>query len=131
MADRFIEVDVDFDLKIDPEDLIGEVNRAAGLGLYLASEHVLTTAAPRTPWQSGDLQRSGDPKERPGSIAVDEGKLKAALGYDIVYAARQHEELEWQHPIQGEPKWLERTIRDEADNVRAVIAKQIRKALRS
>jgi hypothetical protein len=131
MGDRFIEVDVKLDLKINPEALVAETNHAAGRGLYLAAEHVLTEAAPRTPWQTGDLQRSGDPRERPGSVAVDEGKLEAALGYDIVYAKRQHEELGWDHPLQGEPKWLERTLRDEAENVKLIIAKQLRRALRS
>lgn len=131
MADWFIDIDVKLDLHIDPDALIAEVNQAAGRGLYLAAEHVLTTAAPRTPWESGDLQRSGDPKERPGSVAVDHGRLQAALGYDIPYAARQHEELDWNHPIMGEPKWLEKTLRDEADNVKAIVAKQIRRALRS
>ncbi|MEU6783388.1 hypothetical protein ABZ912_29690 [Nonomuraea angiospora] len=125
-----IKVDVRLDLHLGPDVIEHELNEAAARGVYLASEHVLTEAAPRTPWRTGDLQRSGDPRERPGSIAVDEGKLKAALGYDIVYAARQHEEITWEHPIQGEPKWLEKTLYAEAETVRAIIGTQIERALR-
>ncbi|MEQ4717915.1 hypothetical protein [Nonomuraea sp. B19D2] len=125
-----IKVDVRLDLHLGPDIIEHELNEAAARGVYLASEHVLTEAAPRTPWRTGDLQRSGDPRERPGSIAVDEGKLKAALGYDIVYAARQHEEITWEHPIQGEPKWLEKTLYAEAETVRAIIGTQIERALR-
>ncbi|TMR99513.1 hypothetical protein [Nonomuraea basaltis] len=125
-----VKIDVRLDLKLGPDIIEHELNEAAARGVYLASEHVLTEAASRTPWRTGDLQRSGDPRERPGSIAVDEGQLKAALGYDIAYAARQHEELQWDHPIQGEPKWLEKTLRAEADTVHQIIGTQLERAMR-
>ncbi|WP_378786601.1 hypothetical protein ACFMQL_20550 [Nonomuraea fastidiosa] len=124
------DVDVRLDLKLGPDIIETELNEAASRGLYLAAEHVLTEAGPRTPWRTGDLERSGDPAERPGAVAVDSGKLRAALGYDIVYAARQHEELEWQHRIRGEPKWLEKTLHAEADTIHKIIGTQIERALR-
>src|SRR5690606_4300914 len=115
---------------INVDQLVAETERAVGRGLYKASEHVLTTAGPKVPFQSGDLERSGDPGKRPGSIAVDEGNLRAAIGYDMPYAVIQHESLDFNHPIRGEAKWLEKTLRQEAENVRLIVAKEIRKALR-
>ncbi|TYB71450.1 hypothetical protein FXF51_02060 [Nonomuraea sp. PA05] len=119
------------DLHVTPEQLAGEIGRAAAKGLYLACEHVLTTASPRVPYQSGDLERSGDPTSRPGSIAVDNGKLEGMIGYDTPYAVAQHEELDWDHPLRGEPKWLELTLYEEMATVRRIVATQIRRALRS
>jgi hypothetical protein len=123
-------MDVDLRMHINVDQLVAEAQQAASSGLYKASEHVLTSASPKVPWQSGDLERSGDPGQRPGAIAVDEGNLRAAIGYDMPYAAVQHESLDYRHPIRGEPKWLETTLREEAENVRLIVAKEIRKALR-
>ncbi|SDL73192.1 hypothetical protein SAMN05421874_12825 [Nonomuraea maritima] len=125
-----IDVDVRLDLKLGPDIIEHELNEAASRGLYLAAEHVLTEAGPRTPWREGHLEKSGDPRERPGAVAVDNGRLEAALGYDIAYAARQHEEMDWQHLIKGEPKWLERTLRAEASTVHKIIGTQLERALR-
>lgn len=92
-------------------------------GLLLAAEHVLTESQAVVPLDEGELQRSG-------TTAVDEGSLKAAIGYDSVYAARQHEELTWRHAPGRQAKFLEQPLNANRGPVARLIAAQIRRALR-
>lgn len=41
-------------------------------------------------------------------------RITAELSFNTVYAARQHEELDWNHPKGGEAKYLQKAIQDNA-----------------
>ncbi|MFP8960035.1 hypothetical protein ACLIYP_05600 [Streptomyces nanhaiensis] len=99
----------------------GEVRQAAGRALYLAAEHVLSVSNDRVPLDEAALQRSG-------TASVDEGSLRAAVAYDTPYAARQHEELTWRHAPGRRAKYLESSLNDSRDEVRRLVAAQIRRA---
>ncbi|WP_188197219.1 hypothetical protein [Nonomuraea sp. SYSU D8015] len=122
MTDRAIDVDVRVDLHVNPDELEGRARRAIETGLQQAAEHVLTMTEPKVPWQTGDLERSG-------SAVVDRSNLEGIISFDQPYAVAQHEQLDWEHPLKGEPKYLETTLYEEAAVVRAMLAKAVRKAL--
>ena len=102
----------------------GQKGRAAAArGLALAMEHLLTESRKQVPIEEATLERSG-------TAAVDEQNLIGAVSYDTVYAVRQHEELAWRHDAGRKAKYLEDPHREEADTMQAIVAAQIRRALR-
>lgn len=56
-------------------------------------------------------------------------KLDVEVSYNAVYAARQHEELDWHHPLGGQAKYLESVILEDAARYPAVIAASQRRAV--
>jgi len=97
--------------------------RGAARGLGLGAEHVRGVSVDRTPLDTAALRDSATTSHDPES-------LTAAVSYDTAYAARQHEELNWQHRTGG-PKFLESALASERDTVARLIQAQIRKALGS
>lgn len=100
-----------------------EIRTAAARGLLLAAEHVLTESQAVVPLDEGYLQSTG-------TASVDESTLTAAVSYDGPYAARQHEELDWRHAPGRQAKYLEGPLNAARAEVAALIAAQIRRALR-
>ena len=103
--------------RIDPAAVIRD---GANRGLLLAAEHVLQVSNTRVPIEEGTLERSG---------ATSIGDLEASTSYSTPYAARQHEELTWQHDKGRRSKFLESASIDEKDTVAAIMAKAARDAL--
>jgi hypothetical protein len=91
-------------------------------GLQLSSEHVLAESRLLVPYEEGELDRSG-------ATSIDEDARIAAISYNQPYAARQHEELTWQHDEGRQAKYLEMPFIREAPVVREIIAAQIRRKL--
>lgn len=102
----------------------GKARRGAVDGLKLGAEHVLGESRKQVPHEEGTLERSG-------VASVDEVTMTAAVSYDTPYAARQHEELTWQHDDGRNAKYLEKPMAAERDTVSALYQAQIRKALES
>ncbi|MDQ0949332.1 hypothetical protein QFZ24_003255 [Streptomyces phaeochromogenes] len=92
-------------------------------GLRIAAEHVLTESRKVVPIEEATLERSG-------VATVDESQLTAAVSYDTPYAIRQHEELNYRHDPGRTAKYLEHPLTEQADNVAAIIAAQLRRSLR-
>lgn len=40
--------------------------------------------------------------------------IEAVVSFNTIYALRQHEELEWDHPLDGQAKYLESVIQERA-----------------
>jgi hypothetical protein len=95
----------------------------AARGLALAMEHLLTESRKQVPIEEATLERSG-------VALVDEQNLVGAVSYDTEYAVRQHEELGWQPDEGRKAKYLEDPHREEASTMQAIVAAQIRRALR-
>jgi hypothetical protein len=89
-------------------------------GLKIAAEHVLQVSRTLVPLEEGTLERSG--------VASAEGYI-AAVSYDTVYAARQHEELTWRHANGRTAKYLEGPLNTERQTVADLIAAELRRAL--
>ncbi|MEV8353195.1 hypothetical protein ACFVTT_33990 [Streptomyces niveus] len=100
-----------------------ELRAAAATGLQLAAEHVLTESTAIVPLDEGALQNSG-------TASVDEASLTAAVSYDTPYAARQHEELDFRHAPGRTAKFLETPLNAARSEVAALVAAQLRRALR-
>jgi hypothetical protein len=56
--------------------------------------------------------------------------MTSAVSYDTPYAVRQHEELSYRHDPGRTAKYLEGPLREEKDTILAIIAAQVRRALR-
>jgi hypothetical protein len=102
------------------ERLDADATAAAEHGLALGAEHVLQASRAVVPLEEGTLERSG--------VASQDG-LTAAVSYDTVYAARQHEELTWRHAEGRTAKYLETPLNAERDTVAEIIAAELRRAL--
>lgn len=106
-----------------PEQITGPIRAGAARGLLLGAELVLDEADRRVPLEQGTLARSG-------TASVDEDDLRAAVSFDTPYAVRQHEDMTLRHPNGRQAKYLETALADTADEVRELIAAQVRRALR-
>lgn len=100
-----------------------EVRQAAGRGLLLGAEHLLAESRKLVPIAEGVLERSG-------AASVDAQLLTAAVSYDTPYAVRVHEDLNARHLPGRTAKYLERPAAEQADTMRALVAAQVRRALR-
>ncbi|MGW4639553.1 hypothetical protein ACWEN6_13545 [Sphaerisporangium sp. NPDC004334] len=110
--------DVELNLHINVATFT-EATRHVYVGaLDAATAHLLTESRARVPVQYGDLYRSG-------AASVDDRLLMGAVSYDQPYAVRQHEELTYHH-TQGEAKYLENALLEEADTLEAIIAAHLR-----
>jgi hypothetical protein len=89
----------------------------------VGGEHLLQVSRERVPIEEATLERSG-------VVSVDESSMTSAVSYDTPYAVRQHEELSYRHDPGRTAKYLERPLREEKDTILAIIAAQVRRALR-
>ncbi|MEU0332232.1 hypothetical protein [Streptomyces sp. NPDC006193] len=100
-----------------------ELRAGAARGVFLAAEHVLGKSNEVVPLDEAALQRSG-------TASVDALSLTAMVSYDTPYAVRQHEELTWRHAPGRTAKYLENSLNAARQEVAALIAAQLRRALR-
>jgi hypothetical protein len=100
-----------------------ELRTAAARGLLLAAEHVLGESQQVVPLDEGPLMQSG-------TASVDESSLTAMVSYDTPYAVPQHERLDFRHAPGRTAKYLEGPLNANRNEVLALIAAQMRRALR-
>lgn len=104
------------------QQVAAAVEAASVRGVNRAAERLKALAVEQTPWQDGDLRGSAQV-----TPAVT-GDVRAIVSFDTPYAVRQHEELGYRHPRGGNPKYLERPLREQAGELRGIIAAEIRRA---
>ena len=104
------------------EKASGAEKKGAARGLMLGAEHVLEEANRLVPIEEGTLLRSG-------TASVDESALRAAVSYDTLYAARQHEDMTYRHDAGRQAKFLEQPLSSERGKVNDLIAREVKKAL--
>jgi hypothetical protein len=117
-------VSIRWDLDWHGERVGAATEEAAFKGLRKAAEHVLQVSRAVVPLEEGTLERSG-------VASADRASLTAAVSYDTVYAARQHEELTWRHAEGRTAKYLEGPLNAERETVGEIVAAEIRRALGS
>lgn len=83
-------------------------------------EAILSDASKTIPYDTGTMDRSG-------FVEVDESTLDMQIGYDVPYAAQQHEDTTIRHPNGRRAKWLELTVAENADRYRAMMEAAIRR----
>lgn len=106
------------------QQLARRVRQAAVRGANRAAERLRALSVAQAPLRDGPLRGSAfvQPAEDHGPI------VQAAVGFDTVYAARQHEETEWKH-TDGKAKFLEDPARENAAELAAIMAAEVRRAL--
>lgn len=110
-------------LRLNTGPVAAELRRAAARGLFLGAEHVLGESSDIVPLDEAALQRSG-------MASVDESSLTAMVSYDTPYAVVQHERLDYRHAPGRTAKYLERPLNAERQQVLALVAAEMRRALR-
>lgn len=105
------------------EAAIRGTRAGARAGLRLGLEHLLQVSRGRVPIEEGTLERSG-------TVTVDEAAGEGAVSYDTPYAARQHEDMTLRHDAGRSAKFLEGPLAEETPTILAIIAAQVRRALR-
>jgi hypothetical protein len=55
--------------------------------------------------------------------------IESSCGFNTVYAARQHEELDWNHESPGQAKYLENTMRERTPKLAPHVAAKMKGAL--
>lgn len=102
------------------DKIAGNVQSAKTAALRQAAEAILNESNARVPVESGALKASGST-----AVSGDE----AAIGYSIVYAARQHEEIGWNHPNGGQAKYLETAFNAKQGDALRIMAQTIKGAI--
>lgn len=110
-------------IRWDGDAALAHIRAAAVRGVRVGGEHLLQVSRERVPIEEATLERSG-------VVSVDESSMTSAVSYDTPYAVRQHEELSYRHDPGRTAKYLEGPLREEKDTILAIIAAQVRRALR-
>lgn len=97
--------------------ILSTAEKAAQEGLRRGMRALLDRARELSPTDTGDSDKSG-------FVRIDD--LTGQAGFTSLVSRLQHENLDWQHPDGGQPKFLE-TAAVEVDVV-AYVAAEIRKA---
>lgn len=100
--------------------LVGQAPAA----LNYAAELLRTWSVEAAPILDGVLR--GSAQVTPATV----GRPIAYVSFDTVYAWRQHEELGWNHPRGGGPKYLEGPLIDRQDELLAAMAARLGEAIR-
>lgn len=79
-------------------------------------EDLLGRAQRLAPVEEGTLRASGEVElERNGD------RVAAVVSFQTVYAARQHEETTWSHPLGGQAKYLSEPLQENAARYRRIL----------
>lgn len=103
-----------------------ELEHAVERAVTKCGEHLLGEAQRNAPVEEGTLRASGDLEIHHAAG----GRIIAEVSFSTAYAARQHEELDWDHPKGGEAKYLERALVENADRYTRIIDAEVARALR-
>lgn len=98
---------------------------AARHGLDVFGEHVIGDAQQLTPRDTGALQGSGTGGE---PAKVEGSTISKEIGFNTEYAAAVHERLDVNHP-QGQAKFLETAMRNNATKFEAFVGAEVKKVL--
>lgn len=104
--------------------LAQRVQQAAVRGANRAAERLRALAVDQAPLRDGPLRGSAFVTE----ASMDAGNVHAEVGFDTVYAARQHEETGWVHK-DGKAKYLSDPLEQNSAELAAIIAAEVRRAL--
>lgn len=116
-----VKVDMNFDRAMFGS---GPGAAAAANGLNIAAERLRALSVAITPIDQGPLSAGTS------VIPATAENLLAKVHNDTVYAARQHEELGWQHFNGRQAKYLENPAEENAQELMAIVAAQIRRSMR-
>lgn len=109
---------------IDGAELERRMRRLTDRAVEIWAETILGDAVVEAPIREGTLRGSGHIEDvsTPTIIARE-------ISFNTPYAARQHEELTWKHPMGGKAKYLEDPLKAHAREGERLVSASIRKGL--
>ena len=102
--------------------------KALAAGVYKEGEEIMTKSKRVVPVDLGTLRASGfvdTPVVRSGVVTVTLGYGGAAKAYALI----QHEAMDYNHPGQGGPKYLERPVNEAESGFGKRVAKEMERRL--
>lgn len=95
---------------------------AAERAVTRVGERILGEAQREAPIEEGTLRASGelDVESAPGEVV-------AVVSFNEVYAARQHEELGYNHPLGGNAKYLEGPVKRNGAALGAALFRELKR----
>lgn len=102
--------------------LVARVKSGARAGVLEGAQAIATASQELTPVLEGVLRASTFvhmPVE-------DNGQILTGVGNNMIYAARQHEEVGWNHPRGGQAKYMETAKNQNEDKVRQTVINHIK-----
>lgn len=115
----------DFSLEWRGREIQGAVHRAAKKALLEVGADLQQRSSDQAPVDTGDLR---------GNASVDRNNLdnlQIFVGYSLPYALRQHEEINYSHPMGGKAKFLEDPFREQRINYQMHLAKAVGQATKA
>lgn len=107
---------------------IDEIQRrmmdAADRAANVAATDLMGRGQRLAPVEEGTLRGSG----RVERIERADG-VEYEVSFNTPYAARQHEELDWHHPLGGQAKYLQQPFLEQVARYERIIAEAVRQAL--
>jgi hypothetical protein len=99
-----------------------QIRTAAEIALLEAADDLKQESSDEAPIESGDLR---------GNAGVDDSTLDSGyveVGYNLPYALRQHEDLNYSHPQGGKAKFLEDPFNRNVEKYKKHIANAVDEA---
>lgn len=93
-------------------------------GVKRVLEDLLGRAQRLAPVEEGTLRAAGNLE-----VTRTAGDVEGTISFDTVYAARQHEETDWVHPLGGQAKYLEAPLREQLPRYERIIGASIDRAI--
>ncbi|MFJ2432974.1 hypothetical protein ACIOWM_07150 [Streptomyces anulatus] len=112
-----------YTLRFDGARVERALRPAAARGALLAAEYVLGETQAVVPLDEAALSRSG-------TASVDDATLTSAVSYDTPYAVVQHERLDFRHAPGRQAKYVEQPLNQARQQVAAIVAAELRRAMR-
>jgi hypothetical protein len=105
------------------DDIFRRATQVVTAALGIAANDLLGEGARLAPVDEATLRGSGhiDRSVTPASVTFE-------VSFNTPYAARQHEETNWEHPKGGQAKYLEEPLKRKAHSYEALVALAVRKA---
>lgn len=109
----------------DTDDVRRKFRRGAIRGVTLITNDLHGRAQRDAPVREGTLRADSDVE-----IDDDGDVIEGTVTFNQIYAARQHEELDWEHPLGGRAKYLEGNLAAMAARYELVLAGAIAQEMR-
>lgn len=109
-----------FTNSFDASKITGAIKKNANLAAFMGAQHLRKEAVELTPVDTSTLRNSA-------KVTTDGNQ--AAVSYNTPYAARQHEEVGWNHPEGGQAKFLETAMINESQQIARIIANTVKRGL--
>lgn len=106
-------------------DVLARVRAAAEIAIDEKADQIHGQAVQLAPIETGRLRESA----RVDTTRNDEHYYEDTVSFNTPYAARQHEELTWEHPRGGQAKYLEAPLKSNMPTIEEHIAKRVKEAV--